>query len=207
MINGLVGVAIAVVSLDAVDELIARPDAPNLYWALTALPRPLIDMRRELELEQKLCENLIPELRESELARPRTAAEWAAFLNRMHEGIMKWSRFNMQQENKDPGPPKHSLEEVSEFKSHALPAAREHLKRSRRLSNSQLAAMSEDQVVALYIADGYREIWDDWFKASYLPPREALARQNAAVQAARSCQEGPLQLVRPGVPGVYATFR
>ena len=74
------------------DELIAQPGAPNLYWALTTLPRPLVNLRNHLEVEQKLVENLIPELTEAELARPRTDAEWTSLLSRMHEGIVKWSR-------------------------------------------------------------------------------------------------------------------
>ena len=39
-----------------------------------------------------MVENLIPELTEAELARPRTDAEWTSLLSRMHEGIVKWSR-------------------------------------------------------------------------------------------------------------------
>src|SRR5262249_29144856 len=43
LINGMVGIAAAYMMLDELDELLARPGAPNLYWALTALPTPLID--------------------------------------------------------------------------------------------------------------------------------------------------------------------
>src|SRR5262245_57811411 len=87
LINGLVGIAIATPMLDRCEELIAQPGAPNRYWALTALPRPLVGLRDQMELERKLFENLIPELRESELARPRSPAEWASLLARMHEGF------------------------------------------------------------------------------------------------------------------------
>ncbi len=208
LINGLVGVGITTVTLDAVDELIARPDAPNLYWALTALPQPLIDMRHGLEIERKLCENLIPELRESELDRPRTPAEWATLLTRMHEGIVKWERFNMQQGKKGPGLlPELSGGRLSQFKSQALPASKEYLKRSRELTDHQLGAMSEDQIVALYIADGYREIWDDWFKASYLPAREAIAQQADAVKRLMAAKKSPFILFAQYVPAVFAVIR
>ena len=48
--------------LDRVEELISQPGAPNLYWALTALPRPLVSMREALETEQRMGENMVPEL-------------------------------------------------------------------------------------------------------------------------------------------------
>ena len=41
LINGLIGIAGAYVMLGRCDELIAQPGAPNLYWALTALPQPV----------------------------------------------------------------------------------------------------------------------------------------------------------------------
>lgn len=46
LIHGLVGIAIGMMMFEQVEELIGRPGSPNLYWALTALPRPLIDCRK-----------------------------------------------------------------------------------------------------------------------------------------------------------------
>lgn len=47
---------------DRVDELITLPDAPNLYWALSALPRPLVNFRPAMEHESRLIQRLVPEL-------------------------------------------------------------------------------------------------------------------------------------------------
>jgi DNA-binding FrmR family transcriptional regulator len=52
LINDLVGVAIGQRMLEEVEELIAQPNAPNLYWSLSALPRPFISMRKALEGEK-----------------------------------------------------------------------------------------------------------------------------------------------------------
>lgn len=60
LIHSLVGIAICSIALGAADELMQRPNAPNLYWALTALPRPLIDPRASLEGEARLFDNLFP---------------------------------------------------------------------------------------------------------------------------------------------------
>lgn len=53
LIGGLVGVAIATTAVNGpVDDWIAKPGSPNLYWALAALPRPLFDFARSIETEQ-----------------------------------------------------------------------------------------------------------------------------------------------------------
>jgi hypothetical protein len=60
LIQSLVGLAIAAIFLGEVEQTIQRPGAPNLYWALTTLPRPLIDPRPALEGETRLFDNLFP---------------------------------------------------------------------------------------------------------------------------------------------------
>ncbi|MGP0068914.1 MAG: hypothetical protein ACLQGP_35605 [Isosphaeraceae bacterium] len=206
LINGLVGIAIASVMLDRCDELIAQPGAPNLYWALTVLPRPLVGLRDPVELEKKLLENLIPELREDELDRPHTAAEWASFLARMHEGFVKWSRFDALGGLNDPQLQAFAAGELAGFKSRALPAAKEHLKATRKLTDPQLAAMPDDQVVALFYADGYREIWDDFFKNSYLPPRIAIPQYAASEPRRLAARRGPFTLFVQYMPSLQSVM-
>src|SRR5262249_49506353 len=45
IIHMLVGLSLAAVMVGEADELVRHPNGPNLYWALTALPRPFIDPR------------------------------------------------------------------------------------------------------------------------------------------------------------------
>lgn len=54
LISQLVGIAIATIMQDAAMELVSSPDAPNIYWALATLPRPLIpiDSSARAEMEQ-----------------------------------------------------------------------------------------------------------------------------------------------------------
>lgn len=42
----LVGLAVANLALDTLDEMVQQPGCPNLYWALTDLPAPLVDVRK-----------------------------------------------------------------------------------------------------------------------------------------------------------------
>ncbi len=201
-INGLIGIAIAMPMLDQCEDLLAQPGGPNLYWALTALPRPLIGLRDHMELERKLLENLIPELSEAALARPRNAAEWSALLGRMHEGIVKWTIFNVQQGDTHAGPKELAPGGLPQFKAVMLPVGREFLKTARTLSDSQLAAMPDDQIVALYVGDRYREIWDDHHKAGYLPARDAIAQVAAAEPRRAQDRNGPLALFAQYLPAV-----
>jgi hypothetical protein len=52
LICHLVGCAIAQIMIEQLETFIQQPDAPNLYWALTDLPRPLLDPRKPLEGER-----------------------------------------------------------------------------------------------------------------------------------------------------------
>lgn len=45
----LVGVSIAEMALDALEEMVQQPRCPNLYWALSDLPTPLVDLRKGMQ--------------------------------------------------------------------------------------------------------------------------------------------------------------
>ena len=44
--------------------LAQQKDAPNLYWALTRLPRPLVDLRKGIDAESNALIFSFPELRD-----------------------------------------------------------------------------------------------------------------------------------------------
>jgi hypothetical protein len=54
MISGLVGVAIAQIGCNLLEELVQQPGAPNLYWALTGLPTRLVDMRKAASADRAM---------------------------------------------------------------------------------------------------------------------------------------------------------
>ncbi len=194
VINGLIGIAIARGMLDRVDELIAQPGAPNLYWALTALPRPLIGLRDQMELDQIVLESLIPELSEAQLREPRTPTEWASHLRRMHKGMVNWYR-RLAEFGEPVTGSKELLEwDFDRFKTEVLPAAREYSKTPAGRPEPQEVEMCDDQIIALYLAGCYRETRDELFKASYLPVREALPRIAAAEKRRQAVSRGPLAL-------------
>ncbi|MHC4568008.1 MAG: hypothetical protein ACYTE3_19880, partial [Planctomycetota bacterium] len=86
LVQDLVGVAITVLSLREVEGMMQRPDSPNLYWALTALPDPMIDMYSSLEYEREALFIEFPQLRglEDEVLTPAQAsAVVSAFMKKM----------------------------------------------------------------------------------------------------------------------------
>jgi len=56
VIADLVGFACATVALNPLEEMIAQPGCPNLYWALTVLPSPLVDMRKGMQGERLISD-------------------------------------------------------------------------------------------------------------------------------------------------------
>ncbi len=49
VISQIVGIAITSLTLDAVEELVQQPGAPNLFWALVDLPTPFINLRKGVQ--------------------------------------------------------------------------------------------------------------------------------------------------------------
>ena len=48
------------------EDLVQLQGSPNLYWAITDLPRPMIDLRKALQME-RLWAGLVPDLRNAKL--------------------------------------------------------------------------------------------------------------------------------------------
>lgn len=57
LIGGLVGMAIANLGCNLLEELIQQPNAPNLYWALATAPAPFVDLRKAMSGERMILES------------------------------------------------------------------------------------------------------------------------------------------------------
>src|SRR4029077_8029016 len=62
LIGDLVGIAIAFVAIGPLEEMLEQPGCPNLYWALTHLPNPLVPLEKGLEGERMLIQAEMHEL-------------------------------------------------------------------------------------------------------------------------------------------------
>jgi hypothetical protein len=63
LIQMLVGIAIESIMLNQVDAWVQTPNSPNLYWALTALPRPWADIHDAVAEDLSMIERTIPGLK------------------------------------------------------------------------------------------------------------------------------------------------
>ncbi len=54
LIGHLVGIALTMIALGELEEFVQQPGAPNLFWALTDLPSPFIDLRKGIHVEKLL---------------------------------------------------------------------------------------------------------------------------------------------------------
>jgi hypothetical protein len=59
----LFGISIVHLALDTFEEMLQQPGCPNLYWALTDLPSPLVDLRKGLQGHATLVSNEFKPLR------------------------------------------------------------------------------------------------------------------------------------------------
>ncbi len=197
IIGDLVGIAIANQFLDCLLELLEQPDSPNLYWALTALPRPLIDLRRGMEFEYKYPEMQFPDL--ADLERPRTAAEWDAALARVRK---EWERIvammNIEGDKKNEQRPNPSPD---------LAAARKYLSEVVGLPAASVAAMPPAQVLLLHLAHGFRQYRDEAFKAAYLSfPQGQAVWAEADRRLKEAGDADPARFARMWLPAIGKVF-
>lgn len=73
-VNQLVAAAIDQMLLNQTAELLAQPNSPNLYWALSHLPENLVDIAGAASFEAAIFEMTLPAVHD--LDRPRDQAEW-----------------------------------------------------------------------------------------------------------------------------------
>ncbi|MSR32956.1 MAG: hypothetical protein EXR99_15795 [Gemmataceae bacterium] len=73
LIQSLVGIAISRIMFTRLEELIQQEGSPNFYWALTALPTPLVDIRQGFGGEAFFFESTFPGLREMVYGKPPRA--------------------------------------------------------------------------------------------------------------------------------------
>jgi hypothetical protein len=62
LIGDLVAMAIAFIAIAPLEEMLEQPGCPNLYWALTNLPTPLISVERGMEGDRLIIQAEFPGL-------------------------------------------------------------------------------------------------------------------------------------------------
>lgn len=170
IVSQLVGLACAGLAWDDVLYLVQHPDAPNLYWAFAALPRPLIDARYALAVEREFLYLQLNVLREVDET-PRPSGYWQDFLDRLISQLGSFAD--------DFGIPraKEGIQTARTmlvaFVAAAYPGAKRYLIEELGLAREQVEAYPTAQVVFLAMTRFYDEVRDEYYKWTYLPFHQA----------------------------------
>lgn len=156
LVQQLVGIAIVGIMLDEVENLITKPDCPNLYWALATLPRPVIDIRESVQFELGAIHRVLPILKEAEDAQ-RDAAYWN----------QAWAKLT------DDFASLGGLSSESKLAFAVLGVASAEPARERLIASgmeqTEVEAMPPMRAVLLDASREIRRVSDDLTKGSYLP--------------------------------------
>jgi hypothetical protein len=201
LVSGLVGLAIASIMSNQVQQLIQQPDAPNLYWALSTLPRPPVDTRPGAEAESSMLYLQFPELRDLK-KKKLSPDEWRALLKRTIDNI-----YGIGLVGGGPFPTKEASMAVFTLAAvQGYPRAKQYLIGQGR-SAAEVEAMPVAQVVLLYTMEIYEELSDNQFKWFFLPASEAnegLARANRQMMKAFAANREIIPIARFFLPAILA---
>jgi hypothetical protein len=183
LIQDLVGIAIAQLMIARVEELIQQPDAPNLYWALTDLPRPFFDLRKALQGEKLWLFASLPELRGLETAR---------LTPEQQEKLIHAFRV-IEGSHVSGGKPSWSDRlAVTFLVLRAYPEAKQALIAEGR-KPEELEALPTLQVVLIHSLHQYRRLQDDlfkWYGLPYWEARPGIEQADKRIRQARNRLEG-----------------
>ena len=172
LVSGLVGLTIAGVMSYQVQQFVQQPDAPNLYWALSTLPRPLVDLRPGGEAESNILYLQFPELRD--LDKKKLAPdEWRELLKRIVGDVLQFSDNRAFPRSGDVS----AMIAVAGLQGY--PRAKQYLIEKGRTA-AEVEAMPVAQVILLYTVQIYNEASDEHFKWFFLPGAEAGRGQELA---------------------------
>jgi hypothetical protein len=155
-IGDLVGLAIAFMAVAPLEEMLEQPGCPNLYWALTNLPRPLVRLDVGAEGERTWVLTHFRDLpdnapmSEDQLKRFITEMDPLLRLNEGKVGLRAW----LDERNKDEA---------------LLRAARRRLVETG-LPEERVKAFPADQVLLLDEKVAYEVRRDELLKVINLPP-------------------------------------
>jgi len=191
LVGGLVGMAIASVMAAQVEALLQLPDAPNLYWSLTALPTPLVDLADALEMESAAMYLVFP-LFDQVKTTDYTPAQWEALFDE-DEVLAKFASLLSVDQEDLPTKKKELRDRFDE----AHPLAKRELA-ARGYSQGEVDRMPASQAVVLHTLLRYDELRDamfKWFHVPYWQARASVARAQKEIEEAGKLEAIPLASV------------
>ncbi|MBI9017581.1 MAG: hypothetical protein JEZ07_10015 [Phycisphaerae bacterium] len=194
LISQLVGIAISGIMLETVEDFIACDNAPNLYWAMAFLPRPMFVMNDVMDVERAWVFVSMPDLGKLEET-IMTEQQAAAKVNEMMSTMTMLEGDSSGQQG---------LVAVLMLRDYA--AAKAFLK-SQGYSDDKLEQMPAVQAVMIYYFKDYKILSDDLYKWFAIPFPQAwphLKETDKLIsQRSKTDFKNPLVMVLPAIARVY----
>jgi hypothetical protein len=174
LVCGLIGIAIESMTNGTLLELIASADSPNLYWSLTQLPDPLVDLRSAARFEMDFGPRIFPFIHHAETA-DRSPQEWnrlysRAFLDMAVVGEPALAARNDLQAGIVAT--MMALVGYSHAKSQLI---------AQGMDRARVEQMAVGQVMAIYTERKYQQTANDFEKLWYVPFWE-MRERSAAIE-------------------------
>jgi hypothetical protein len=166
-ITSLIACAIAGINSDSVQSFVQQPQAPNLYWALTDLPSPLVECREAVNVEAMAVDYEFPQL--AVFRSRRLGAEEAR--HQSDELLTRWFRDTKTFE----GGFKTLEDARAKFASAARAANDKQALLDSGWSKADVAAMAPEQIAWLISDRHWRICRDELVKWAGVPAPQALA--------------------------------
>lgn len=186
LIQSLVGIAIYAIFANRLEQIIEMKDCPNLYWALTSLPRPMHDMRKPLEGEIRMIDGTLPFLKDVDKG-PMTVEQ-------VQRALDQWGMsFQSLTDGQDSDHFRSRLM-MAAFVSMQYPQARKALQHSGK-SEAEVNAMPAGQVVLLVSLLQFRSLRDEmfvWFNVPYVEAGPGLRRAEAKMRRMKEEETGDI---------------
>lgn len=182
LIVNLIAIATQSLANESLGELLAAQDSPNMYWALRALPDPLVDVRPSSQFESTSAFRLFPFLKDADVAH-RSGDEWRRMLTDVIVSLD-------ESPNRSGADQLLTQLQVTAMISRSYPLAKRELI-AAGFEEARIEQMPVGQVVAIYARECYQHLMDESLKWMYVPFAEGRDRATAALE--KLTQEGYLQ--------------
>lgn len=162
LINDLVGVAIAQILNSELRNMIASPGAPNMYWALSKMQRPFIDLEPAMQYEMSLPAKLFPSMLEAETA-DHSPEEWGRILGKAFLSLRGTETGRIAKERAV-----QAQLAVTGLALQAYPRIKRELI-AAGYDRKRVEAMPVGQAIAIHQARTYQYMYQEMMKWSHLP--------------------------------------
>jgi hypothetical protein len=168
LVCGLIGIAIDGIANATITDLIGCPDSPNMYWALTELPQPVIDLQTAVRYEMEFGSRMFPLIDHPETA-DHAPQEW----NRLYrQTVGDFSKIGGNVYGGNNGKALQDKVEAGVAATGLALLGYSHAKEeliAQGMDREQIEKMAVGQVIAIYTARLNARFGDDFEKMGYSP--------------------------------------